>query len=209
MKKRKNFILLGILLLVAVTSGVVAVTYSRYITSATGSSSATVAAWKISINGQNMGSSSNTFDSGDFIWTNNNAGGAVLADHIAPGVTGSTNIVLDATNTQVDVEYDITIDPTDLMVTFEGMSQIRVVIGTTDEVAGTVAQTIDFTSGVTDPITYSGSIKLSDVNKQVTVPVQIIWDNSESANADDTYIGSTIETIAIPVSVTVSQFVGA
>lgn len=209
MKKRKNFILLGILLLVAVTSGVVAVTYSRYITSVSGSSSATVAAWKISINGQNMGSSATTFESGDFTWTNNNAGGAVLADHIAPGVTGSTNIVLDATNTQVDVEYDITIDPTDLMTTFEDMSQIRVVIGKTDEAAGTTAQTIDFTSGVADPITYSGNIFLTDVNRQVTVPVQIIWDNTDSANADDTYIGSSIDTISIPVSVTVSQFVGA
>ncbi|MBQ8131184.1 MAG: hypothetical protein IJ193_01690 [Bacilli bacterium] len=204
MKKRKNFVLLGILLLVAVTSGVVAVTYSRYITIAEGNSSATVAAWRISINGNSTVADTHTFTSNDFTWVNNNSGGNVLGDHIAPGVTGNTTIQLDATNTQVDVEYSITIDTADLVNTFQGYSQLSVVIG-----SGQSAVTVDFDTATGDPVSYTGNIWLTDAVKTVSIPVSIVWANEASHDEDDTYIGANIDTISIPVSVEVSQYVGA
>lgn len=204
MKNRKNFVLLGILLLVAVTSGVVAVTYSRYITTAQGNSSATVAAWNITINNDGDVATTNTFTSNDFTWTNNNSAGNVLADHIAPGVTGQTSILLDATNTQVDVEYSITIDTQDLVNNFAGCSQLSITIGT-----GADAVTLDFNDNSGDPISYEGNIWLTSADKTVTIPITIAWANENSNNESDTLIGATISSIDIPVSVTVSQVVSS
>ena len=204
MKNRKNFVLLGILLLVAVTSGVVAVTYSRYITTATGSSSATVAAWNITINNDGDVATTNTFTSNDFTWVNNNSAGNVLADHIAPGVTGYSSIVLDATNTQVDVEYSITIDTQDLVNDFAGCDQLTITIGT-----GQNAVTVDFDDTSGDPISYEGNIWLTSANKSVSIPITIAWANENQYNDSDTLIGATISSIDIPVSVTVSQVVSS
>ncbi len=204
MKNRKNFVLLGILLLVAVTSGVVAVTYSRYITTAQGNSSATVAAWNITINNDGDVATTNTFTSNDFTWRNNNSAGNVLADHIAPGVTGETSILLDATNTQVDVEYSITIDTQDLVNNFAGCSQLSITIG-----SGVDAVTLDFNDNSGDPISYEGNIWLTSADKTVTIPITIDWANENSNNESDTLIGATISSIDIPVSVTVSQVVSS
>ena len=204
MKNRKNFVLLGILLLVAVTSGVVAVTYSRYITTAQGNSSATVAAWNITINNDGDVATTNTFTSNDFTWRNNNSAGNVLADHIAPGVTGETSILLDATNTQVDVEYSITIDTQDLVNNFAGCSQLSITIG-----SGADAVTLDFNDNSGDPISYEGNIWLTSADKTVTIPITIDWANENSNNESDTLIGATISSIDIPVSVTVSQVVSS
>lgn len=204
MKNRKNFVLLGILLLVAVTSGVVAVTYSRYITTAQGNSSATVAAWNITINNDGDVATTNTFTSNDFTWRNNNSAGNVLADHIAPGVTGETSILLDATNTQVDVEYSITIDTQDLVNNFAGCSQLSITIG-----SGPDAVTLDFNDNSGDPISYEGNIWLTSADKTVTIPITIDWANENSNNESDTLIGATISSIDIPVSVTVSQVVSS
>ena len=204
MKNRKNFVLLGILLLVAVTSGVVAVTYSRYITTAQGNASATVAAWNITINNDGDVATTNTFTSNDFTWRNNNSAGNVLADHIAPGVTGETSILLDATNTQVDVEYSITIDTQDLVNNFAGCSQLSITIG-----SGADAVTLDFNDNSGDPISYEGNIWLTSADKTVTIPITIDWANENSNNESDTLIGATISSIDIPVSVTVSQVVSS
>ena len=204
MKNRKNFVLLGILLLVAVTSGVVAVTYSRYITTAQGNASATVAAWNITINNDGDVATTNTFTSNDFTWRNNNSAGNVLADHIAPGVTGETSILLDATNTQVDVEYSITIDTQDLVNNFAGCSQLSITIG-----SGPDAVTLDFNDNSGDPISYEGNIWLTSADKTVTIPITIDWANENSNNESDTLIGATISSIDIPVSVTVSQVVSS
>lgn len=204
MKKRKNFVLLGILLLVAVTSGVVAVTYSRYITTATGNSSATVAAWLITINNDDDVTTTNTFTSNDFTWTNNNAAGNVAADHIAPGVSGVSSIVLDASNAQVDVEYSITIDTSDLVDTFYNCEQLSVTIG-----SGQDAVEVDFTDNSGDPITYEGNIWLTAANRSVSIPITIAWANENQYNESDTYIGANISSIDIPVSVTVSQVVSS
>ena len=204
MKKRKNFVLLGILLLVAVTSGVVAVTYSRYITTATGNSSATVASWIIRINNDGDVAETNTFTTDDVTWTNNNAAGNVLADHIAPGVSGQSSIVLDASDAQVDVEYSITIDTSDLVNDFYNCEQLSVTIG-----SGQDAVEVDFTDNSGDPITHEGNIWLTSANRSVTIPITIAWANENQYNESDTLIGATISSIDIPVSVTVSQVVSS
>ena len=90
--KKKNVILLGILLLVAVTSGIVAVTYSRYMTTANGSSTANIAKWIIRVNGDDI-VQHNTFDTNTFTWLKDENVGDVQEDYIAPGVTGLTSIV--------------------------------------------------------------------------------------------------------------------
>lgn len=194
--KKKNVILLGILLLVAVTSGIVAVTYSRYMTTANGNSSAKIAKWEIKINGEDV-TTTNTFSAGEFTWTRLNDAGSVAEGYIAPGYQGETTIELDATNCMVDMDYEISIDPSGMPEILKGKSQFSIVIG--DDTV------LDIDGG--SLTTYNGDITVDSEDKIVRIPVKIIWENNENNNETDTLIGSTIEEITIPVTVTASQYV--
>lgn len=194
--KKKNVLLLGIFLLVAVTSGIVAVTYSRYLTEANGKSSAQIARWHILVNKEEV-TQTKEFTIDDFTWEYKNTSGAVLENHIAPGVKGSTEIELDVTQTDVTLNYAISIDTTTLATTFGKYPQLVVRVG---------GEAVDLTTGsVIEGYTDVIDVTAENANKVVTVPIEIEWLNSEENNELDTEIGSTLETIEIPIKVTVSQ----
>lgn len=190
--KKKNALMLSILLLlVAVTGGMVSLTYSRYSSSASGTSTAKVAPWKISVNGDNVVETS-TFTASDITWS---ASDYISDGYIAPSRSGSFDIEIDPSGSKVAVQYEISLDTTS-MDQYSQISISSVKIGN---------ETLTATNGK-----YVGIIDLSEVeaNTTKTITVNVVWTNADANNASDTTIGSTVTNLAIPVTVTASQYLG-
>ena len=208
--KKKNVILLGILLLVAVTSGIVAVTYSRYMTTANGSSTANIAKWIIRVNGDDI-VQHNTFDTNTFTWLKDENVGDVQEDYIAPGVTGVTSIVLDASEAMVDVEYTISVDQSALAA-FRDYDQLQILIGEEGEEVNLLQNGV---SAYTGTILRAETLAAEDVNPEdpsigtVTIPVKIVWNYYDDVahNTSDSTLGNTIDEISLPVTVVAKQLV--
>lgn len=102
-------VLLVTLLAVILVSG----TYAKYTTSATGSDSATVARWNITLNGEDISKGTQkTFKLGLFDTINDtdftSKDSDVTAGKIAPGTTGKFEIAKLINNSDVNAQYKIT-----------------------------------------------------------------------------------------------------
>lgn len=186
-KNKKIIILVVILLLLALTSGIVATTYARYVSRATGTGDAKVATWAVQVNETNIVQNSTfALDSSFVTWSDSE----YIADgYIAPSRTGTFKIKLDTTGSKVAVKYTIQIDTSSL----DSYDQIQITKVNNQPLSGD---------------SYSGIISLDDVDTPIEIPVEISWTNSESNNTSDTSIGSTVDTLSIPVTVTVEQYLG-
>lgn len=187
MKKKKNLLILVVLLLVVCTTGIVAVTYSRYISSSVGTADAKVATWKVLVNDTDIVQSANfTLDGNYITWSNSD----YIADgYIAPSRTGTMNINIDATGSKVAVKYTVAIDTSAL----DQYSQISITKVNGQAVVGN---------------SYTGTIPLASVNTPVQIPIEVTWENNDATNASDTTIGSSVDTLSIPITVTAEQYLG-
>ena len=186
-KNKKIIILVVILLLLALTSGIVATTYARYVSRATGTGDAKVATWAVQVNETNIVQNSTfALDSSFVTWSDSE----YIADgYIAPSRTGTFKIKLDTTGSKVAVKYTIQIDTSSL----DSYDQIQITKVNNQPLSGD---------------SYSGVISLDDVDTPIEIPVEISWTNSDANNTSDTSIGSTVDTLSIPVTVTAEQYLG-
>ncbi len=186
-KNKKIIILVVILLLLALTSGIVATTYARYVSRATGTGDAKVATWAVQVNETNIVQNSTfALDSSFVTWSDSE----YIADgYIAPSRTGTFKIKLDTTGSKVAVKYTIQIDTSSL----DSYDQIQITKVNNQPLSGD---------------SYSGIISLDDVDTPIEIPVEISWTNSDANNTSDTSIGSTVDTLSIPVTVTAEQYLG-
>lgn len=186
-KNKKIIILVVILLLLALTSGIVATSYARYVSRATGTGDAKVATWAVQVNETNIVQNSTfALDSSFVTWSDSE----YIADgYIAPSRTGTFKIKLDTTGSKVAVNYTIQIDTSSL----DSYDQIQITKVNNQPLSGD---------------SYSGIISLDDVDTPIEIPVEISWTNSGANNTSDTSIGSTVDTLSIPVTVTVEQYLG-
>lgn len=184
---KKIIILVVVVLVLIVAVAIAGTTYARYISQASGTGTAQVATWAVQLNDTNI-SQEAIFDiTGDNItWDESE----YIADgYIAPSRSGEFKLNLDTTGTKVAVKYTISIDDTAL----DSYEQISIT-----EVNGSPA--VDGT--------YSAVIPLSQIDTPIEIPVKITWENSEANNTSDTTIGSTVDSLSIPVTVTVEQYLG-
>ncbi len=104
--KKKNVLVLTVLLLVAVTVGMVSVTYSRYVSTFNTASGVTAAKWNIKVTDKGV-TDKEEFSLNNFTWTH---AGNVKDGVIAPGSEGVATIVIDTTETEVDTVYEVVVD---------------------------------------------------------------------------------------------------
>ena len=182
MKGNKKVLALALLLLlVAVSFG----TYAIYQTTGSSSTEVSSAAWVIEVNGDEITDETAEFDLSTITWncpTSNNEE-HVEDEKIAPGCTGTTSIVIDASDAEVSVDYAVSIGS----VTIDNVA-----------VSGI---TVSSSSSLT------GSILLSANPRTATIPLTITWngaaDDGEQKNAADT--GMAGETIQIEIEVDTHQ----
>lgn len=195
MKNKKSLMLVVALLLVGVTGCFVANTYSRYLSKTeTVNHNANVAKWVVKVNDTDITGVTKTFTADTINW----ATSSLVADNkIAPGRTGTFDIVVDPTGAEVAMEYYIEIgDITDgtNAISNDSIKISSVKIGNT---VLTKEATGDYAGQ------YKGTIALNGAAQTVTVTVA--WDNAEVNNEADTTVGTSTAKLEIPVTVTARQ----
>lgn len=187
--KKKTLAVLIALLLVA---GAGIYTYAKYTSSFTGTGTAEVAKWAVSLKQGNT-EVDETFNLTLTPEENSN----VVGNKMAPGRTATAQLILDLTGTEVTTDYEI--DLTQATGLPEGM--------TISEVKATVEgeeQTL-----TKEGSKYSGTVALENgqaINKAITIDITVEWTSTNDSS--DTTTGETAGTISIPVTVTASQHIG-
>ncbi len=178
MKGNKKILVVAVLLLLLAVSYS---TYAIYKSTATADATVSTAAWVVKVNNQSLTQATHTFTLGNITWATPTV--SKVSGKIAPGDHGTVTVEIDATGTEVDVNYTVAIDTT----AFDN-NQFSVAAATTSAA----------------PLT--GTIAYSDASKVKTITLDIKWNavDTNAANTDD--LGDAGQAnLAIPVTVTVVQ----
>ena len=156
MKKSKasNFVVF-VTLLAVITLILVAATYAKYTEGANTSGTAMVAKWNVAIKNGDQPMT----DSVKVVLTDTTLNGKVKADHIAPGTDGAFGFSIDASGSEVAVDYVI---------------EISNLSGAPDNffIEGPDGNKITKTSGT---YTLKGTIDLKDVGTELPLPFTWKW----------------------------------
>ena len=178
MKGNKKILVVAVLLLLIAVSYS---TYAIYKSEATADATVSTAAWVVKVNNQSLTQATHTFTLGNITWATPTV--SKVAGKIAPGDHGTVTIEIDATGTEVDVNYTVAIDTT----AFDN-NQFSVAAATTSAA----------------PLT--GTIAYSDASKVKTITLDINWNAVDTAAANTDDLGDAGKNaLAIPVTVTVVQ----
>ena len=101
MKKNKKVLIIALVLLAITLSFIGGRTFSKYIAEVNGSGTADIANWVFKVNGQE-----DSVQNVNLLSTFNNE--TLVNNRVAPGTSGSFNIVIDATGSEVGVDYNVT-----------------------------------------------------------------------------------------------------
>ena len=148
-------------------------TYAKYVSSATSTSSTSIARWRILVNNDDIsvGATSTSLITPVFPGSSD-----ISANVIAPNAEGYFDLVLDATNVDVSFRYEISIEP-------NANSPVTELIATRYAVNG--AEPVNFVAGDN---TLEGTVNLSNTTRTYNIRVYIKWDDSLNlmTNAQDT-----------------------
>ncbi len=188
MKKgnKKLLVVVALLLLVGVAIG----TYAIYRTSATGNATVATAAWSVKVNGTDTETGAFTFSAGDITWTTNTSANP---DKIAPGSSGTITLEIDATGSEVNVDYTATVGT----ILVDGVANTNSGFTVTPHAAADGSGTISYD-------TTANAMKK-------TITFDVVWTGTDS----DTTAKDTADMamdgidITIPVTVTAKQHLGA
>lgn len=202
MKKnlKKSLVILCIIMTILTTILIVN-SYAFYVEEAYANNTLKIARWIIKINNQEVTrgtDTSFTLTENDFIVSANSN---VKDKRVAPGTNGNFLIVIDPTNTQVSVRFDISIDSTKIQNT-----NIKLVSVSKDDSDTNSVNIIQ-----TDADIYSGIFSLDDIKqgKLLNLKIKFEWQNIEANNENDTELGMKKGNIInIPIIVHLIQYKG-
>lgn len=101
MTSKKKALIVLVVVLVALIAFIGGQAYAKYVSEVRGNGIAEVATWSFKVNGQNE-----QVEEINLASTCNNE--TLVNNKIAPGTTGSFNIIVDATDSDVGIDYNIT-----------------------------------------------------------------------------------------------------
>ena len=165
--------------------------YAIYKSQATGEATASVANWAVSINSTDAVTESEfSFNGNQIEWT---ANANIAEGKIAPGRTGYIPVTIDASGSEVSVEYAATINS----VTVDGsaVSNDAITVSLVDSNNATLQDN-------------KGVIALADVATPQTIKLKIVWagnDETDQNNADLALEGKDIK---INVTIVAKQYLG-
>lgn len=195
MNKNKKVLIIIVLLIIIFIILIYAIlsTFATFRSEFTGDMKIDNATWKILVNSTDISSNAVKEFVIDDIEIDESQG--VEPGKLAPGLKGNFNILIDPTETDVSIMYEIKFDTTDINAT-----NIRI-----DSVKETIAGNTLIKS---DSNTYVGIISLDDIKNNLTNNIQVTLFWCDDGN-EDINIGSIPNhKINIPVQVKVSQYLG-
>ncbi|MEI3429886.1 MAG: hypothetical protein V8R72_01945 [Clostridia bacterium] len=195
MNKNKKVLIIIVLLIIIFIILIYAIlsTFATFRSEFTGDMKIDNATWKILVNSTDISSNAVKEFVIDDIEIDESQG--VEPGKLAPGLKGNFNILINPTETDVSIMYEIKFDTTDINAT-----NIRI-----DSVKETMAGNTLIKS---DSNTYVGIISLDDIKNNLTNNIQVTLFWCDDGN-EDINIGSIPNhKINIPVQVKVSQYLG-
>lgn len=195
MNKNKKVLIIIVLLIIIFIILIYAIlsTFATFRSEFTGDMKIDNATWKILVNSTDISSNAVKEFVIDDIEIDESQG--VEPGKLAHGLKGNFNILIDPTETDVSIMYEIKFDTTDINAT-----NIRI-----DSVKETMAGNTLIKS---DSNTYVGIISLDDIKNNLTNNIQVTLFWCDDGN-EDINIGSIPNhKINIPVQVKVSQYLG-
>ena len=193
-KMKKIYFSLALVLLI-ITVFIILKTYGLFETKTELNVQSEVGKWVILVNNTDITQQENTkFSVDKIIWDQNDE---VKEGKIAPGASGYFDIVIDPTDTDVSVRYDIGFD-------FSEFENTNITITSIQEIN-------DKKIVKTGNNKYTGIITLDEISAGTTntIRVNIAWENNEENNEHDSNLSSVPNTILnIPVTINVSQYLG-
>ena len=172
--KKRLFLIATVLLLV--TTLVVVSTYALFETNATGDVDLDIGRWVIKLNNTDI-SLTESITLNNFVY---NSGVHTEDGYFAPGTSAYFDVVIDVSDTDVSVAYDLEIDDSEI----EDYPNIHFSIQNM-----TTNQTINGTN-------IDGVINLSDQNRTLTLRITLTWDNILQYDESDTsLIGEELDFI--------------
>lgn len=174
----KNKVSLKILLVAVfvllVTMFLIVETYALFESNVSGEKELDVGKWTILLNGNDV-VETKTITISDFVY---NSGTHTENGYFAPGTSLYFDIEIDATESDVSVQYQLDIDDSILL-----------------EHPNIYFNVTDLDNNVTvNASSYSGLIRLSDSNKVDNIRINLVWDdNPEYDESDTELIGSEFE----------------
>jgi len=174
---RKDFGLLFVLLIIAITTGLIAVTYSLFFSSTKNNDSLKIARWVVKVNSKNVTESQDhTFTFDELIFDENSS---VEDGMFAPGVSATLPITIDARESDVDVDYEIVIDeeyvPVNKAIKIENLP-----------IKGTLSRK-------------SGIVNINDV--------KLVWEDISDNDEEDTSFAINNDSFKIPIVINLRQHV--
>lgn len=148
-------------------------TYAKYVSSASGNATMSIARWNILVNDTDIKNNSNFTNTITPVFEGNEN---IANNVIAPTSTGYFDIVLDGANADVSFNYTINLE-----------------VDETSDVSDLVIEKYTIGSDPTE-YTYDGTISnniiLTDVNKTISYRFYVTWNDSETASMDN--VGDTL-----------------
>lgn len=136
-KKRSSFDLLVFLFIIAIALGSYS-SYSKYTSSVSGNSSVDIAAWKVSVNTEEITNKARLDEELTFV----PIGSTYVANgKIAPSLGGYFDIIVDTTEAEVAATYTVTIDVTNA-ASLGGLSVVGYQVYSADDVIPTEVNSI-------------------------------------------------------------------
>lgn len=172
MTKKRKIILVSSILVLILISFFIGQAYAKYFTKLKGEGAAEIASWDFKVNGQKEQVEKINLNS-----TMNNE--SLIGNKIAPGTEGSFNIVIDATGTDVGINYNIDFSeesnkPTNLKFTYDEKEYNSIEELTED---------------------LSGVINANDENKERTLNIKWKWDYETGETPEEIASNDEIDTL--------------
>lgn len=195
-KNLEKVIALIVLLLVLLLVYEVAHIYALFYSELNSNVKLTNGTWNISVNGTDVTSGKDIEFKVDNFSTEEND--HVEPGKLAPGLTGKFKVIIDPTDTNVSIKYDISLIQENLKNQNIIIKSIILSDGTKELVK-------------TAQSTYTGVILLEQINKKNAeeITVEIEWLDNENDNKTDIETGTSEEAkIEIPITIHFSQYLG-
>ena len=187
MKKRSRIVSLGVLALTLtmMSTSLVGATMARYVTEVTGSATAKVAAWSFKANNSGQ---DNKFAEIDLASTRTSYDGTdIKSGVIAPGTSGSFEIEIDGTGSEVGLDYSVSIAAADKKITLPSDLTFKV-----DGAAYTLG------NNITGTINYSEAV--NSMKKVITVSWEWEFGDADTIESNDNSYAKNNWTLDIAIT---------
>ena len=170
MKEKKYIIIMGIIIIVLL-SIIIGNTVAKYITSKSSNADINIARWQVLVNNTDVTSAAslNNVIIPVFPGNNNIANGV-----IAPTAEGYFDILIDASNTDVSLSYEITTSPNDSSIVTDLVMSGYAIDGGTRQ---------DIIPDENDEFKVTGNILYNSQDKDVSLRIYLKWNDDENDGA--------------------------